>query len=45
MGYFEPDGERMRKVLCLRDDVRNVRYIEDPLSQAYAKSDTNTVEK
>ena len=25
MGYFEPDGERMRKVLCLRNDVRNVR--------------------
>jgi len=24
MGYFEPDGERMRKVLCLRNDVRNV---------------------
>ena len=27
MGYFEPDGERMRKVLCLRNDVRNVSYM------------------
>ena len=27
MGYFEHDGERMRKVLCLRNDVRNVRWI------------------
>ena len=27
MGYFEPDGERMRKVLCLRNDVRNVSVI------------------
>jgi hypothetical protein len=24
MGYFEPDMERMRKVLCFRDNVRNV---------------------
>ena len=28
MGYFEPDGERMRKVLCLRNDVRNVSFID-----------------
>lgn len=27
MGYFEPDGERMRKVLCLRNDVWNVSWI------------------
>lgn len=26
MGYFGPEGGRMRKVLCLRNDVRNVSY-------------------
>nr|QNO45144.1 hypothetical protein NBMHDOOP_00011 [Methanosarcinales archaeon ANME-2c ERB4] len=41
MGYFEPDGERMRKVLCLRNDVRNVSYNSSSASGAVQRNNAS----